>query len=131
MKEQDRNAGIFLHDILDNISRVERFTKDITFEQFRSDEKTYFATIQCVEIIGEAAKHIPASVRSVYHEVPWNDMAGMRDKLIHAYFGTDPIRVWKVVIEDLPILKPSIENAVKSLKSGKKGKRSPKRADLG
>jgi uncharacterized protein with HEPN domain len=92
MKEQERNVGIFLHDILDNISRIERFTKGITFEQFRTDEKTYFATIQCIEIIGEAAKHIPALFRSAYHEVPWNDMAGMRDKLIHAYFGTDPFR---------------------------------------
>ena len=118
MKEQERNVGIFLRDILDNINRVERFTKDTTFEQFRTDEKTYFATIQCIEIIGEAAKHIPASVRTVYPGVPWNDMAGMRDKLIIAYFGTDPISVWKVVIEDLPVLKPSIEKAQKSLKSG-------------
>jgi uncharacterized protein with HEPN domain len=120
MKEQERNVGIFLHDILDNISRIERFTKGITFEQFSTDEKTYFATIQCIEIIGEAAKHIPVSVRSGYPDVPWNDMAGMRDKLIHAYFGTDPISVWKVVIEDLPVLKPFIENAQKSLEIGKK-----------
>lgn len=116
MKERERNVRIFLNDILENIGRIERFTKGISYEQFRADEKTYFATLQCVEIIGEAAKHIPASVRSHHPEVPWNDMAGMRDKLIHSYFGTDPLSVWKVVSDDLRDLKPLIEKAVKDLK---------------
>ena len=59
MKESQRNIRIFLKDIADNIPRTERFTQGITFEQFRDDEKTYYATVQCIEIIGEAAKHIP------------------------------------------------------------------------
>ena len=91
-----------------------------SFEQFRTDEKTYFATVQCVEIIGEAAKHIPAHIRLAYPGVPWNEMAGMRDKLIHAYFGTDPISVWKVVKDDLPALKPTIEQAIIDLEPGKR-----------
>lgn len=108
MKESDRNYRIFLEDILENIARSERFTKEMTFEEFRADEKTYLAVVQCIEIIGEAAKHIPDAVRKQCPNVPWNDMAGMRDKLIHAYFGTDPLKVWKVVKEDLPELEKEI-----------------------
>ncbi len=114
MKPKDRNTRIFLQDILDNIERVERFTGSISADEFRSDEKTYFATLQCIEIIGEAAKHIPAAVRSRYPAVPWAEMAGMHDKLIHAYFGTDPIRVWNVVTEDLPEIKPVIADALRN-----------------
>jgi uncharacterized protein with HEPN domain len=82
------------------------------YEEFFRDEKTRFACIQCIEIIGEATKHIPGKIRSEYTEIPWNDIAGMRDKLIHAYFSIDPFKVWKVIREDLPRLKPMIEEMV-------------------
>jgi uncharacterized protein with HEPN domain len=104
---------IFLHDIVENIDRIERFTRDIGYEDFKNDEKTRFATIQCIEIIGEAAKHIPDTIRLQYPAIPWNDIAGMRDKLIHAYFSVDPLKVWKVIQEDIPPLKSQIEKVNK------------------
>jgi uncharacterized protein with HEPN domain len=83
------------------------------YPAFQQDEKTRFATIQAIEIIGEAAKHVPPQIRSRYPEIPWNDISGMRDKLIHAYFSVDPLKVWKVVKEDIPELKPKLESILK------------------
>lgn len=97
MREEERDYIIFLHDIIDNIHRLEQFTGNINYEDFQQDEKTRFSTIQCIEIIGEAAKHIPMKIRSHYPAIPWNDIAGMRDKLIPAYFRIDTLKVWKVI----------------------------------
>jgi len=113
MKEEERNYTIFLHDIMENINRIEHFIKNMEYKDFQQDEKTRFATIQCIEIIGEAAKHIPRRTRSRYPAIPWNDIAGMRDKLIHAYFIIDSLKVWKVIKEDIPELKPQIEAILK------------------
>jgi uncharacterized protein with HEPN domain len=113
MKEEERNYVIFLHDILDNIRRIEQFTRDMEYEDFSHDEKTRFATVQCIEIIGEATKHIPMNIRLRYPSIAWNDIAGMRDKLIHAYFRIDSMKVWKVIKEDIPLLKPQIEVILK------------------
>ncbi|HNQ26267.1 MAG: hypothetical protein BWY93_00612 [Euryarchaeota archaeon ADurb.BinA087] len=108
MREQERNIIMFLHDILDTIDRIDQFVAGMDYTDFHHDEKTRFATIQCIEIIGEAAKHIPPQFRSHYPDIPWVDIAGMRDKLIHAYFSIDSLKVWKVIKEDIPELKPKI-----------------------
>jgi len=95
MKDQDRDATIFFYDILDSIHRIERFTKGMEYEDFLQDEKNRYATIPCIESIGEAAKHIPTHLRSRYPAIPWNDSAGMRDKIIHACFSIDPLKSGK------------------------------------
>jgi uncharacterized protein with HEPN domain len=118
MKGRERNTLIFLSDMIDMINRIERFTGGFRYEDFCSDEKTFYATIQCIEIIGEAAKHIPKQIRTRYPSIPWIDVAGMRDKLIHSYFGIDPLKVWKVIAEDIPDIKPQLEQAVADLKKG-------------
>jgi len=104
----NRDISIYLKDILDNMEKAENFIKDIDYEGFVKDEKTQYAVVRCIEIIGEATKHIPASIKRRYPQIPWNDMAGMRDKVIHFYFGVNYQKVWKTIKEDIPGIKPLI-----------------------
>lgn len=102
----------YLQDILGAIEKIEQFTADMTFEQFAADDKTAFAVIRALEIIGEAAKNVPEGVRNSYPTIPWREMAGTRDKVIHAYFGVNLEVVWKTVQEDLPAVKPLIARTI-------------------
>ncbi|MFA0823691.1 MAG: DUF86 domain-containing protein [Methanomethylovorans sp.] len=81
---------------------AEDFVSDCTFEDFIGDIKTQYAVIRALEIIGEAAKNVPEDIRQKYPSVPWKDLAGIRDKLIHAYFGVDLEVVWLSVKEGIP-----------------------------
>jgi uncharacterized protein with HEPN domain len=111
-----RDYRDYLDDIINAVKDVEDFTKGMTYEDFRSDKKTLFAVFKCIVDIGEAAKRIPKSFRSKYNNVPWKEMAGMRDKLTHEYDQIDTTIVWQTVKQNLPQLKIMLFDIISELK---------------
>jgi len=104
-----------LSDILDSMNKIESFTKDMNFDDFENDDKTFYAVIRALEIIGEAVKKLPKTIKNKHDKIPWLQIAGMRDKLIHDYFGVDPEVVWETIKTDIPQVKPLIEKIHKEL----------------
>lgn len=99
----------YLDDILEAAEKIERYTAGMDYDEFVTDEKTVDAVLRNLEVIGEAAKSVPEDVRQEYPEVPWSEMAGMRDKLIHGYATVELQIVWMTVEEEIPTLRPQIE----------------------
>lgn len=112
MKKDD---SIFLKHILESICKIEKFTKGITKSGFIKSVKTQDAVIRRLEIIGEATKNLSSYFKGKYTDVPWSEIARMRDKLIHGYFGVDLNITWSVVKNDLPSLKKKIEMTLKEM----------------
>ncbi len=99
----------YLEDICQAAKKALAFVGDMTYETFLADDKTVFAVIRALEIVGEATKRIPQSIRDRYPGVPWRSMAGIRDKLIHDYVSLNLEVIWKTVTTDLPALLPMIQ----------------------
>lgn len=105
----------YLRDILDAVEKAGEFTRGIDFDQFAADPRTHFAVVRALEIIGEAAKNVPIAIREQHPDIPWSEMAKMRDKLIHSYFGVDLRVVWRTVQEDLPSLHEQMTQVMDNL----------------
>ena len=111
-----RDYKLFIRDVLDCINKIEEFVGNMNFDEFVKDDKTSSAVIRKLEIIGEATKNLPKNFREKHNEVPWNEIAKTRDKLIHGYFGIDLSITWNVVKNDLPDLKNKVKKILEQAK---------------
>ena len=104
----------YLADIREAIQRIQTYTTDLTYTQFLADEKTQDAVIRNIEILGEAVKHLSAELIATHPDVEWKSIAGMRDKLVHEYFGVNLDILWDVLASKLPPLRAQIERIIQS-----------------
>ena len=120
-----RNYKLFIKDIISAMKSIEKFVEGLSLDKVKEDDKTSSAVIRKFEIIGEAKRHVPENLKENYPDIPWKRMAGMRDRLIHAYFGVDYRLVWEAIKIDIPNLKPRLEEILAGLEKvdvgGKKG----------
>ncbi|BBH39553.1 protein of unknown function DUF86 [Microcystis viridis NIES-102] len=105
----------FLQDILEAICQREKMTQDLSLAEFSTKIEIFLSAVKLIEIIGEAVKNIPDEVRVNYPNIPWKNIAGMRDKLVHEYWAIDEKVVWKVIQNNLPQLKRIIISIIEKL----------------
>jgi uncharacterized protein with HEPN domain len=107
-----RDYKVFLEDILEAINKIHRYTAGLSQDAFRNDDKTLDAVVRNLEVIGEAVKKLPARIRSKHPQVDWTRIAGLRDILIHEYFGIDVEIIWDILENKLPVLEREVKEIV-------------------
>lgn len=105
-----REPFILLQDIEEAIGKIERYTNGMSLDDFMDDEKTIDAVVRNLEIIGEAARQMPEGFKSKHESIPWHQISGLRNRIVHEYFGIDLEIIWQVVAKDLSKLKKALPN---------------------
>jgi uncharacterized protein with HEPN domain len=114
MRYMFKDYKLYVEDMLEFISKLEKYTKNITFEQFLEDDLLQDAVLRNLTVMGEAAKHIPEELRLNNPSIKWRQIIGLRNILIHAYPNIDEELVWNIVKNDLSGLKESLKNMLES-----------------
>ncbi|MDW7973234.1 MAG: DUF86 domain-containing protein [Thermodesulfovibrio sp.] len=104
-----RNWKLFIYDIFESIQKIEKYTENLSYDEFVTDEKTKDAVIRNLEIIGEAARQIPDNIKALISEIEWSKIIGLRNRIIHGYFAIEYEIIWQIVKKELPLLKAEIQ----------------------
>ena len=110
-----RGTVMYLRDINEAMDDIESFVDGMTFDEFKEDKRTFLACVRSIEIMGEAVKNLPEDLKDEHDDVPWRVVAGMRDKVIHAYFGVSHEIIWTTIRTDFPGFRLSIEGILSEL----------------
>jgi len=111
-----RDPQLYLEDILESSKRIQQYIANMTYEEFSSNNMAVDAVIRNFEIIGEAAARISDDIKSVYPQVPWYEMKGMRNIVAHEYFSVDLKIVWKTAQQSIPVLMTMIKKVINDIK---------------
>ena len=111
-----RSFVLYIEDIVSAMLKAREFTSAMTIKEFIADDKTQSAVVWQITIVGEATKHIPHRIRDKHKAIPWSEMARMRDKIVHAYFGVRTEIVWGVVKDRFPDILPLVKRILEELK---------------
>ncbi len=103
-----RDLSLYLTDIINSVDRIKDYTRNMNYDDFVEDIKTYDAVIHNLQIIGEATKQVPEIIRQKYPDIPWRQVAGLRDVIAHTYFMVNPEIVWNILNTELKSLRDCI-----------------------
>lgn len=104
-----RSPKLYVEDILDAITQIESYTKQISLEHFSQDRMRYDAVLRNLEVIGEAVKKLPPELKKEHPKIEWSKISGLRDIISHAYFGVDVQIIWDIILNKIPKLKETIK----------------------